>query len=272
MFETLADQIDFGDGRALLGLEGRVAVVAGGGSATPGIGNGRAAAILLARAGAHVVLLDVSGAAGTLTQTMIAAEGGSSEVLTVDVSQEDQIRDAIRAVAETHRRVDVLVNNVGIAGPGGNAVDLDSSKWDYAMAVNVTSFMLPSGGSIVNISSGAGIRAGHPALMYPTSKAAVAHMSLAMAAHHGPEGIRVNCVAPGAVYTPMVQTRGMDDDLRELRRVRSLLQTEGYGWDTGMAVLFLASRLSRWITGVVLPVDAGYAAAGMAVATPPRFD
>jgi NAD(P)-dependent dehydrogenase (short-subunit alcohol dehydrogenase family) len=185
-------------------------------------------------------------------------------------------------IAESHPRVDVLVNNVGIAGPGGDAVQLDTSKWDRAMAVNVTSVMLvsryviplmrPEGGSIVNVSSGAGVRAGHPALLYPTTKAAVLHMSRAMAAHHGAEGIRVNCVAPGAVNTPMVQSRGMDEELRELRRQRSLLETEGTGWDTGMAVLFLASRLSRWVTGVLLAVDAGYTAAGMAVATPPRFD
>ena len=82
-------------------------------------------------------------------------------------------------------------------------------------------------------------------------------MTRAMAANHGPEGIRVNCIAPGMVYTPMVSAGGMSEDLREKRRKRSLLQTEGTGWDVGNAVVYLASEQSRWVTGIVLPVDAG---------------
>jgi len=282
MFETLADQIDLSDGKALLGLDGRVAVVTGAGSVLPGIGNGRAAAILLARAGAKLVLLDHDLAAAEHTREIIESEGGEAISFAVDVADTQDVADVMAKVAAIHPRIDVLVNNVGIAGPGGHADVVDTEKWDHAMAVNVKSVMLvsrhviplmrPEGGSIINISSGAGIRSGHPALLYPTTKAAVLHMSRAMAAHHGEDGIRVNCVAPGAVNTPMVQSRGMDEHLRELRVERSLLKTEGYGWDTGMAVLFLASRLSRWVTGIVLPVDAGYSTASMAVATPPRFD
>ena len=86
-------------------------------------------------------------------------------------------------------------------------------------------------------------------------------MTRAMASHHGIEGIRVNCVAPGMVYTPMVADR-MTPEMREVRRKRSLLQTEGSGWDVGYAIAFLASDEARWITGVVLPVDAG-ASAGL---------
>ncbi len=97
---------------------------------------------------------------------------------------------------------------------------------------------------------------GTPALLYPTSKGAVVNMTRAMAAHHGVEGIRVNCVAPGMVYTPMVAGR-MTPEVREQRRKRSLLQTEGSGWDVGQAVAYLASDEARWVTGVILPVDAG---------------
>jgi NAD(P)-dependent dehydrogenase (short-subunit alcohol dehydrogenase family) len=112
-------------------------------------------------------------------------------------------------------------------------------------------------GSIINIASVAGLTGGHPSLLYPTSKGAVVQMTRAMAAHHGTEGIRVNCIAPGMVYTPMVYSRGMTPEQREARRQRSLLQVEGTGWDVGNGVLYLASDEARWVTGVVLPIDAG---------------
>jgi NAD(P)-dependent dehydrogenase (short-subunit alcohol dehydrogenase family) len=92
-----------------------------------------------------------------------------------------------------------------------------------------------------------------------------------MAAHHGRDGIRVNCVAPGMVFTPMVASRGMTPELREARRRRSLLQVEGTAWDIAAAIAFLASDQARWITGVVLPVDAG-ATAGNAYPLSPRSD
>ena len=111
-------------------------------------------------------------------------------------------------------------------------------------------------GAIVNIASVAGLQGGTPSLLYPTSKGAVVNMTRAMASHHGKEGIRVNCVAPGMIYTPMVAGR-MSAEMREVRRKRSLLQTEGSGWDVGHAVAYLASDEARWITGVILPVDAG---------------
>jgi NAD(P)-dependent dehydrogenase (short-subunit alcohol dehydrogenase family) len=164
--------------------------------------------------------------------------------------------------------VDILVNNVGIGGPQGNAVDLDLEEWDRALRINVSSMMymarhcIPAmreigRGAIINVASVAGLMGGHPSLLYPTSKGAVVNMTRAMAAHHGEEGIRVNCVAPGMVHTPLVYARGMSDEKREMRRNRSLLQTEGSGWDVGHAVRDLASDEARWMTGVVLPVDAG---------------
>lgn len=82
-------------------------------------------------------------------------------------------------------------------------------------------------------------------------------MTRAMAVHHASQGIRVNCVCPGMVYTPMMYAAGMSEDAREARKNRSLLKTEGNGWDVGAAVYYLSSDLARWITGVVLPVDAG---------------
>ena len=248
-------------------LEGRVAIVTGAGSRTADIGNGRAAAILLARRGARVLLLDMQLDAARETERMIAAEGGTALAAACDVSVAEQGREAVATAVKAWGRVDILVNNVGIGGPAGPAVELDIEQWDHALRVNVTSMMLMARyaipemrkigrGAIVNIASVAGLIGGTPALLYPTSKGAVVNMTRAMAAHHGVEGIRVNCVAPGMVYTPMVAGR-MTPEVRELRRKRSLLQTEGSGWDVGHAVAYLASDEARWVTGVIFPVDAG---------------
>ena len=249
-------------------LKGRVAIVTGAGSRASGIGNGRAAAILMARSGAKVALLDAMPDWAAETGRMIAQEGGESIVIEADVTKSADCAEAVKKTVVKWGRVDILVNNVGIGGPPGTAVDVDVEAWEQAMRVNVTSMMLMAkyaipemrklgAGSIINLSSVAGLVGGHPSLLYPTSKGAVINLTRAMAAHHGPEGIRVNCIAPGMVYTPMVYSRGMTPEMRETRRQRSLLQTEGTGWDVGNAVRYLASDESRWVTGTVLPVDAG---------------
>lgn len=248
-------------------LAARVAIVTGAGSRGAEIGNGRAAAILLARRGAKVLLLDAELEAARDTERMIAADGGTAMAMAADVSDAAQCQRAVAVAVDAWGRVDILVNNVGIGGPAGNAVDVDVEEWERALRVNVTSMMLMAkyaipemrrngAGAIVNIASVAGLIGGTPALLYPTSKGAVVNMTRAMAAHHGVEGIRVNCVAPGMVYTPMVAGR-MTPEVREARRKRSLLQTEGSGWDVGHAVAYLASDEARWVTGVILPVDAG---------------
>ena len=112
------------------------------------------------------------------------------------------------------------------------------------------------GGSIVNISSISALRP-RGLTTYSASKGAVIALSRAMAVDHGPDGIRVNCIAPGPVYTPMVYARGMTPAARDQRRRASVLAREGTGWDIGHAALFLASDEARYITGVVLPVDGG---------------
>lgn len=249
-------------------LAGRVAIVTGAGSRAEGVGNGRAASILMARSGAKIALIDAVPAWAEVTQRMIADEGGEAMVLQADVTKPAECEAAVAETVARWGRVDILVNNVGIGGPPGTAVDVDLEAWEYAMRVNVTSMMLMAkyaipemrklgAGSIINLSSVAGLVGGHPSLLYPTSKGAVINLTRAMASHHGHEGIRVNCIAPGMVYTPMVNSRGMTPELRETRRQRSLLQTEGTGWDVGNAVRYLASDESRWVTGTVLPVDAG---------------
>jgi len=115
----------------------------------------------------------------------------------------------------------------------------------------------------------AGLKGGHPSLLYPTSKGAVVNLTRAMAAHHGREGIRINCITPGTVYTPMVYSRGMTSEMREARKSRTLLGTEGTGWDIGYGALYLASDESRWVTGVILPIDGGAMAGSSESPVPP---
>ena len=249
-------------------VAGKVAVVTGAGSRADGIGNGRAASVLLARHGAKVALIDTNRDWVAATAAMIAEEGGTARSWVCDVTDAAACKAVVAEIAEAFGAPDILVNNVGIGGPHGTALDVDMEDWDAAMAVNVSSMVLMArvclpgmiekgAGSIVNIASVAGLIGGHPHLLYPTSKGAVVQMTRAMATHHGRDGVRVNCICPGMVYTPMVYTRGMDEAAREARRKRSLLQVEGSGWDVGNAVAFLASDAARWITGAVLPVDAG---------------
>ncbi|KAI1614340.1 hypothetical protein EDD37DRAFT_123161 [Exophiala viscosa] len=250
-------------------FDGEVAIVTGAGSRLPGeIGNGRATAILLARQGAKVALLDLNTEWAQETKQMIDSEGGVSEVIQVDVTNEDSVKAAVAKAIEIFGAVHILVNIVGVGGAMGDATALDLTAWDRDMRINVTSMVLMARhvipemrkngrGAIVNMSSVSGLLGGNPSLLYPTTKGAIIQMTRAMAAQHGPENIRVNCVCPGMVFTPMVRGRGMTEEMREARVKQNLLKQEGTGWDVGYAILFLCSKEARWITGLIMPVDAG---------------
>ena len=247
-------------------LAGKVAIVTGAGSRGEGIGNGRAAAVLFARESAKVLLVDQTRKAAEETLEMIRGEGGEADIFEADVTRsadcEAMVADAVRRWG----RLDILDNNVGIGGRA-TVVDVDEAEWDHLMRVNVTSMMLTSkhaipamvkagGGAIVNISSISALRP-RGLTPYSVSKGAVIALTRAMAIDHAPQGIRVNCIAPGPVYTPMVSSGGMSADLRERRRRASPLALEGTGWDIGYAALYLCSDEARYVTGVVLPVDGG---------------
>jgi len=248
------------------GLAGKVAIVTGGGAAGDGIGNGRAAAILLAKAGARVVVVDRDKALAGRTVEMIREVKGEAIALEADVTQARDCAAMVQAALDTFGRLDLLDNNVGI-GSRGSVVDEPEETWRRVMQVNVESMFLAAkhaipamrragGGAIVHVSSISALRP-RGLTTYSVSKGAVIALTQAMAVDHGPEGIRVNCVAPGPVYTPMVYQRGMSDRARERRRTASLLKIEGTGWDIGHAVRYLLSDYARYVTGHVLVVDGG---------------
>ena len=252
-----------------IGLAGRVAIVAGGGAAGDGIGNGRAAAMLLARAGSKVLVVDRELALAEKTVAMIEEEGGEASAFAGDLTLTAAAKQMVEAAVDRYGRLDFLDNNVGV-GSLGSVVDEPQEQFQRVMRINVEVMFLTSKhaipammktagrGAIVNISSIAALRP-RGLTTYTTSKAAVIGLTQAMAVDHAKDGIRVNCVAPGPVYTPMVYARGngMSEDARELRKKASALNVEGTGWDIGKAVRFLLSDQAQYITGQVLVVDGG---------------
>jgi NAD(P)-dependent dehydrogenase (short-subunit alcohol dehydrogenase family) len=249
------------------GLAGKVALVSGGGAVGDGIGNGRAAAILLARAGTHVLVTDRDLGLAQRTVEMIAAEGGTAAAIAGDVTVEAECKRLVDAAVDRWGRLDFLDNNVGI-GSRGSVVDEKPEEYRRVMQVNVETMFLLSkyaipamiktakGGAIVNISSISALRP-RGLTTYTTSKAAVIGLTQAMAVDHGRDNIRVNCICPGPMYTPMVYARGMSEAARSQRARASVLKIEGTGWDVGHAVKFLLSNHARYITGQVLVVDGG---------------
>ena len=246
-------------------LAGRVAIVTGGGTRGPLPGTGVAIAALFASQGAQVGVVDISEDRAARTVDLIERIGGRALAVVADVTGATECDRAVREVVARFGRLDILVNNAAITGGGGNATAIDEADWNRVVALDLNAVMLMSkyalphlraagGGAIVNMSSIAAIR-GMGSGAYAAAKAGVIGMTHDLAYSHGRDGIRVNCVAPGHLFTPMGNQGG--EELRDRRRRAGLLGTEGTAWDAAWAVLFLASEESRWITGVVLPVDAG---------------
>ena len=256
-------------------VEGKIAIVVGGGQ-TPGetVGNGRATAIVLAREGARVVVVDRDRASAEETVSMIATEGGNAWAHAADATDEEAVRALIAAVVARHDTIDILHNNIGasIALGDAPAIDMTEDAFDRSFAVNLkTAWLackhaLPAmrrrGGSIVNISSMAAWEA-YPLLGYKTMKSALIAMTENLAAAHADAGVRVNTILPGLMNTPMaIEARVAQGTSREEviaardRRV-PLGRKMGSGWDVAHAALFLHSDEARFITGVALPVDGG---------------
>jgi NAD(P)-dependent dehydrogenase (short-subunit alcohol dehydrogenase family) len=259
-------------------LNDKVAIVVGAGQ-TPGdtIGNGRATAILFAREGARVVLVDYNYESALETQALIEAEGGTCLSFKADVTRQEDCAAFVRAAVEAYGRVDILHNNVGIGGGDDEILRLKEESWDRIMTVNLKGMFLSArsvlplmreqrGGSIINISSIAAI-CSTGIVAYKTSKAGVNALTHQIALENAKYNIRANAIMPGLMNTPMAiegisKARGVpkEDLIRQRDASVPLGGKMGTAWDVAYAALFLASDEAKFITGVMLPVDGGQSA------------
>lgn len=259
-------------------LKDKVAIVVGAGQ-TPGdtIGNGRATAILFAREGARVVLVDHNYESSVETQARIEEEGGTCFPFKADITRREDCENFVRAAVDAYGKIDVLHNNVGIGGGDDEILSLTEEGWDRIMTVNLKGMflscksVLPSmreqrSGSIINISSIAAICSTN-IVAYKTSKAGVNALTHQIALENAKYNIRANAIMPGLMNTPMAiegisKARGVPkEELIRQRDARVPLGGKmGTAWDVAYAALFLASDEAKFITGVVLPVDGGQSA------------
>ena len=259
-------------------LQGKVAIVTGGGSHEGLLGTGKATAVCLARDGAGVLVADISHDNATRTVDEIRDDiGGEAVAFTGDATRNDDCRAMVSAAVEHFGGLHVLINNLGFGGKSSNSelsqgiAGIDEEEWKAGFDLNLTSAMLASknaipamvasgGGSIINVSSCDGIAAAvHYGAPYSVSKGALHMLTRATAAWHGRDGIRANCIAPGHLHAAF--TAEYSSAHRERRRRVVPLNTEGTPWDVAWAAVFLASDEARWISGVTLPVDGGLFAA-----------
>lgn len=256
-------------------LDKKVCTVVGAGQ-TPGetIGNGRATAIVFAREGARLLLVDIDEPSLVETANMISEEGGECKTLIADVTIESDCLKMIDTCISAYGQVDVLHYNVGRSEGDGDVVTLAAEIWDELMAMNLRGlfltckYALPAmrereSGVITAVSSAAAVAAGTD-MTYKTSKAAMNALIQGIAINNARYGIRANTIMPGLMDTPMaIERRAREqkidrDVVRAARDSRvPLNKTMGTAWDVAYAALFLASDEASFITGVNLPVDGG---------------
>lgn len=251
---------------SLLSLHGKVAVVTG---AASGIGRGIAAR--LAEMGAKVLVLDKNAREGTQTARAIVNAGGESAFIACDVASKAHCKRTIQQAIDVYRRIDILCNNAGVIIRKG-IIATDEQEWDAVLDVTLKSVYLLSreviphmirqgGGTIINTGSGWSLKAGPNAAAYCAAKAGVLNLTRAMAIDYGRDNIRVNCVCPGDIDTPMLasechQLGAIPEQFRKEAANRPLPRI-GTSDDVARTVLFLASDMSQWITGAALVVDGG---------------
>ncbi|MCK5145572.1 glucose 1-dehydrogenase [bacterium] len=251
----------------LINLSGRVAVISGGAS---GIGLGTAKR--LAECGARVGIIDINDEHGAAAVAQIVALGGQAIYVQCDVRKAESCKAAVEAIVDRFGSIDILHNNAGVA-VRKNAVDLEPEEWDLALDVSLkgqyllAKYVIPvmqknGGGSIINTGSGWSLRGGENALAYCAMKGGSLNMTRAMALDHGRDNIRVNCICPGDVDTPMLRSEceqlggTYDENYKDECAERPLARL-GTVEDVANAVLFLASDMSTWVTGAHLVVDGG---------------
>ena len=256
-------------------LKESVALVFGAGSSGPGWSNGKAASVAYARSGAAVVSVDRYSERAAETASVIEGEGGKAIALTADVSKSSDIAAVVQQTLSEFGRIDILHNNVGISLFGG-PVDLSEEDWDRSIDVNLKSvflackYVLPimeeqRHGVITNISSILSVRvSAYDQIAYYASKAAVDHMTKAIAVAYASKGIRANTILPGLINTPLlynnpdiVNTHGGVEEMIRQRDMASPTGKMGSAWDIANAAVFLASDEAKYINGICLPVDGG---------------
>jgi NAD(P)-dependent dehydrogenase (short-subunit alcohol dehydrogenase family) len=262
-------------------LNGKVAIVVGAGSTLgESLGNGRATAMLFAREGAVVMLVDRDSASVAATQQMINAEGGASFVFVGDVTRADVCEQMAAECVRQHGRINILHNNVGVGVLGG-PVETSEEDWDRVLTVNLKSMFLTckhvlphmqrqGNGVIINISSLGAVRYSdaYPLAAYSASKGGVNALTRAIAMQYAAAGIRANAIMPGLIRTPMAvdepaRLYGIDKEQYARMRDQSVpMRRMGEAWDVAYAALFLASDEAKYVTGVVLPVDGGLSCKG----------
>ena len=252
-------------------LKGKVAVVTGAAPRGEGVGNGMATAMLFAREGARVVLVNRSAERAEKLAKQIGDEGGDASVFAGDMAKASDAEAMAAFTVKTYGRLDILHNNVGIGAPGTpEAVTL--ADWNKVLEANLTTTMLCTkyclprmkeggGGSIIMVSSIAGalgLIGSAGAVAYATAKAGLHGFTLSVAADYATQNIRANCIIVGSVHTPMVAHLGAE--ARERRKNLVPMKTEGTAWDIAHGAVYLASDEARWVTGVMLPIDGGLVA------------
>ena len=263
--------------KIMLNLNGKTAIVTGCGSEGEGWGNGRAIATLLARQGAKVIGTDLNYKAAKNTQDFILKDNNKCEIHEVNMSKKKDVESFFKNVTKQHEKINILVNNVGRSEPGDPEV-MDYDVWREQFSTNLdTAFfaikqIIPimkkiGGGSIVNISSVAGMRyVGKPQVGYSASKAALMQMTKTTAIIHAENKIRLNCVVPGLMHTPLVErlankyADGKYDEFVKTRNNQVPVKKMGSSFDVANAVLFLASDEAKYITGTEIVVDGGLTA------------
>lgn len=250
-------------------VQDKVAIVTGGNA-----GIGQSTAQLFAEEGVKVVIAARNAERGRAVVQIIEANGGTAHFFPCDVRRANDCQRAVRAAVEVFGGLDVLVNNAGIVFRGRDVVGTRLDEWEETFAVNVrgaflmSKYALPEmirggGGSVVNVASYFGLVGGLGVAAYCASKGALVQLTRAMALDHARDGVRVNCVCPGSVHTPMIEEawNHAGEDAPEIWAAKHPVGRIAQPEEVARTILFLASPASSFITGVALPVDGGITAA-----------